>query len=68
MTKTAITDAEEARANEAALDAIMDALEHLRFGQLEVQLHDARVVKIMRTEKVRLYDECAPRAQDEGVR
>jgi hypothetical protein len=68
MTKTAITDADEARANEAALDAIMDALEDLRYGQLEIQLHDARVVKIMRTEKVRLYDAGAPRANDEGAR
>jgi hypothetical protein len=68
MAKTAITDAEEARASEAALDAIMDALEELRYGQLEIQLHDARVVKIMRTEKVRLYDASAPRANDEGAR
>jgi hypothetical protein len=68
MTKSATTDADDARANETALDAIMDALEQLRYGQLEIQLHDARVVKIMRTEKIRLYDDCAPRAHDEGAR
>ena len=68
MSKSAITHAEDARASETALDAIMNALAELRYGQLEIQLHDARVVKIMRTEKIRLYEECAPRAHDEGAR
>lgn len=66
MSKSATPEGEDARASEAALDAIMNALAELRYGQL--QLQDSRVVKIMRTENVRLYDECASRAHDDGAR
>jgi hypothetical protein len=68
MTKAAGNEADDARASDAALDAIIEALEGLRYGQLEVQLHDARVVKIMRTQKIRLYEECADRDRYDPVR
>lgn len=56
------------RAEDAAVDAVLEALQGLRYGQLEVQLHDGRVVKIMRTEKVRCFDNGATKASDLGVR
>jgi hypothetical protein len=31
---------------------IVDALRGLRFGQIEIQVHDSRVVRITRTEKI----------------
>ncbi len=31
---------------------IADALRGLRFGQIEIQVHDSRVVRITRTEKI----------------
>jgi hypothetical protein len=68
MTKAAGNEADDARASDTALDAIIEALQGLRYGQLEVQLHDARVVKIMRTQKIRLYEDCADKAQDDAVR
>jgi hypothetical protein len=33
---------------------IADALRGLRFGVIEIQVHDARVVRITRTEKIML--------------
>jgi hypothetical protein len=68
MRKPVGTEVDEVRASDAALSAIVDALEGLSYGQLEVQLHDARVVKIMRTQKVRLYEDCADEAHDGAVR
>lgn len=35
-------------------DRILDALRGLRFGSVEVQVHDSQVVRITRTEKVRI--------------
>lgn len=33
---------------------IADALHDLRFGSIEIQVHDARIVRITRTESVRV--------------
>ena len=33
-------------------ERIVDALRGLRFGQIEIQVHDSRVVRITRTEKI----------------
>jgi hypothetical protein len=68
MTKSAATKAGDARPSDAALDAILDAVRGLCDGPLEVQLHDARVVKILRTEQIRSYEECATRAPVGGTR
>lgn len=68
MTKAAGNETDDARASGAALNAIIEALEGLRYVQLEVQLHDARVVKIMRTHKIRLYEACADQVHDDAVR
>lgn len=37
-----------------AQDCILDALRGLRFGAVEIQVHDCRIVRITRTEKVRV--------------
>jgi hypothetical protein len=50
--------------NAAAIEAIARAIEGLRYGQVEIQVHDARVVRIMRTEKIRLYEECTSKTPD----
>jgi hypothetical protein len=40
---------------EAALaESILGALRGLRYGSVEIVVHDARVVQIVRTEKVRI--------------
>jgi hypothetical protein len=36
------------------VDAILEALRTLRFGAIQIVVHDGRVVQIERTEKVRL--------------
>jgi hypothetical protein len=36
------------------LESITAALKGLRFGSIEVVVHDARVVQIIRTEKLRI--------------
>jgi hypothetical protein len=33
---------------------ILEALAGLKFGAVEIQVHDSRIVRIIRTEKVRL--------------
>jgi hypothetical protein len=50
--------------NAAAIEAIAKAIEGLRYGQVEIQVHDARVVRIMRTEKIRFYEECTNKTPD----
>jgi hypothetical protein len=45
---------EKPRTLEEARDRILEALRGLRFGSVEVQVHDAQVVRITRTEKVRV--------------
>ena len=45
---------EKPRTLEEARDRIREALRGLRFGSVEVQVHDAQVVRITRTEKVRV--------------
>ncbi len=59
--------APQARTHDAAIDAIIEALRGLRYGQLEIHLHDAQVVKIMRTEKIRLFEECPAQPNDTGT-
>lgn len=39
---------------EEAHERILDALRNLRFGAVEIQVHDSRIVRITRTEKVRV--------------
>ena len=36
--------------------AILDAVHGIRFGSVEVVIHDSRVVQIVRTEKARIED------------
>jgi len=64
MAKTLTPTAPDADADAAAVEAITRALEGLRYGHIEIQVHDARVVRIMRTEKVRFYEECTSKAPD----
>ncbi len=45
----------------ATLRQISALLEHLRFGSIEIVVHDSRVVQIMRTEKLRLECTAAQR-------
>jgi hypothetical protein len=59
---------DDTRASDGASDAIIDALEGLSHGQLALHLHDARLVRIMRTQKIRLYEGCADGAHDDAVR
>lgn len=35
-------------------DRLAEALRGLKYGSIEIQIHDSRVVRITRTEKVRL--------------
>lgn len=35
-------------------DRLAEALQGLKYGTVEIQIHDSRVVRITRTEKVRL--------------
>ena len=39
---------------------IMDAMENVRYGSVEVTIHDSRVVQIERKEKIR-FDKDVPR-------
>ena len=53
MTKAVLPDVPAHRAHSAIESEILRQLRSLRFGQLTVQVHDARVVQIERTEKLR---------------
>jgi hypothetical protein len=54
MTTTAYSEPSTARAALSALEAeVLKHLRGLRYGQLTVQIHDARIVQIERTEKIR---------------
>jgi hypothetical protein len=50
--------------NRAAIEASAPAIEGLRHGQVEIQVHDSSVVRIMRTEKIRFYEECSNKPPD----
>ncbi|HEX2734504.1 MAG TPA: YezD family protein [Polyangiaceae bacterium] len=39
---------------EQARDRIWDAIRGLKFGSVEIQIHDCRIVRITRTERVRV--------------
>jgi hypothetical protein len=58
MAKSTVRDTSGEDADAVAVEAIARAVEGLRYGQVEIQVHDARVVRIMRTEKIRVYEEC----------
>jgi hypothetical protein len=53
----------DAKRGYAAADAkgaeqrILAALQGLRFGSVEIQVHDSRIVRITRTEKVRVEED-----------
>lgn len=53
MTDTTLTDAPARSTLNATEAEILRQLRSLRFGQVTVQVHDARVVQIERTEKIR---------------
>ena len=53
MTRATIPDISAHSARNAIEEEILRQLRSLRFGQLTVQVHDARVVQIERTEKLR---------------
>lgn len=40
--------------DKATLDWIVEALQGLQFGSVEVTVHDAQIVRVIRTEKVRV--------------
>lgn len=67
MSKPTATDDSVAGADEAAIDAIGEALRGLRYGQVEVHLHDGHVVELTRTEKVRLFEEGVAKAHCTGT-
>ncbi len=46
----------ESRRDQLA-ESILEALRGLRFGSVEIVVHEARVVQIVRTEKVRVGGE-----------
>lgn len=48
LDREARTTLDEARIN------ILEALRSLRFGAIELQVHDFRIVRITRTEKLRM--------------
>jgi len=62
MAKSTVRDTSGEDADAVAVEAIARAIEGLRYGQVEIQVHDARVVRIMRTEKIRVYEECTNKA------
>ena len=41
---------------EMEIAAIKQALEGLRFGSVEITVHDSRIVQVERKERVRLHD------------
>jgi hypothetical protein len=47
-----MTNEHEDRGDQLA-ESILEALKGLRFGSVEIVVHEARVVQIVRTEKVR---------------
>jgi hypothetical protein len=49
-----------------AYDRIRSALEALRFGSVEVQVHDSRIVRITRIEKVRVETSLPPGKEPPG--
>jgi hypothetical protein len=53
---------------ELLAEQILDALRGLRFGSVEIVVHEARIVQIVRTEKVRMGTEIAPREAEARVR
>jgi hypothetical protein len=48
------TDKETAAVLAQAENHLLDALRNLRFGAIEMQVHDFRIVRITRTEKLRI--------------
>ena len=46
----------ESRAAQLA-ESVLEALRGLRFGSVEIVVHEARVVQIVRTERVRFADD-----------
>lgn len=54
MTTATYSEPAAARSSLSALEAeVLRHLRGLRYGQLTVQIHDARIVQIDRTEKIR---------------
>jgi len=64
-TDTAVTDA---AVSDAAVEAVLSALAGLRYGSVDIQVHDAQVVKIMRSEKIRCFDDGVGETGEAGVR
>ncbi|HEX3134019.1 MAG TPA: YezD family protein [Planctomycetota bacterium] len=54
MTTATLTDPTVSRATLSAIEAeVLRHLRSVRYGQITVQIHDARIVQIERTEKIR---------------
>jgi hypothetical protein len=55
-----MTDSERNESRSVQLaENILEALRGLRFGSVEIVVHEARVVQIVRTERVRFAEEGA---------
>lgn len=52
--------------NESAARKILAALRGLRFGSVEITVHEGRIVQIERREKVRLNVACPGAGDDES--
>jgi hypothetical protein len=53
-----MTDDERNESRSAQLaESVLEALRGLRFGSVEIVVHEARVVQIVRTERVRFAEE-----------
>ena len=51
-----VTQMTQAKTNEQVLKEVAAAIESLRFGSIEITLHDGRVTQIEKREKVRFAD------------
>jgi hypothetical protein len=49
-------DRDDSRSEQLA-ESILEALRGLRFGSVEIVVHEARVVQIVRTERVRFAED-----------
>jgi hypothetical protein len=54
------------RERRAVVEAILGSLEGLRFGSVEIVVHDARVVHIERREKLKFQDRAPGRHGQDG--
>lgn len=53
---------DQQRTEQRTLAAILEAVRQIRFGSVEIVIHDGRVVAIEKREKVRLDKDSGPQA------